>query len=181
MLFRSVVPLAIMGVPQSMINMHMKPIKTKVIDVCYSMTVACGVSTQTIIENGQRLLGAIMNLEHQGYRINLYAVQDYYSGGTADMMVVKIKSSNTPLDLKRMSFALIHPAFFRVIGFDWYSKTPFGVYRLGYGHSLGYDYDEETMQKGFKEMFGQNAVVFSGAKLSKDREHLETVMKGGDK
>ena len=179
--FAPVVPLAIMGVPQSMMNMHMRPIKTKVIDVYYSMTVSCATSTRTIIENGQRLLGAIMNLEHQGYRINLYAIQEYYRNGSADMLVVKIKSSNTPLDLKRMSFALIHPAFFRVVGFDWYSKTPNGQYRLNYGHALGYDFDEQTMQRGFQEMFGQNAVVFSGAKLSKDREHLETVMKGGDK
>ena len=179
--FAPIVPLAMMGVPQSMINMHMKPIKSKIIDVYYSMTVSCGTSTKTIIENGQRLLGAIMSLEHQGYRINLYAIQDYYRDKTADMLVVKIKSSNTPLDLKRMSFALIHPAFFRVVGFDWYSKTPEGTYRWGYGHALGYDFDEKTMQRGFKEMFGQNAVVFSGANLSKDREHLENVMKGGDK
>ena len=180
--FAPVVPLALIGVPQSMINMSVKPIKSKVIDVYYSMTASAGTSTETIIENGKRLLSAIMSLEHQGYRINLYAVQDYYNEEKgADMLVIKIKSSNTPLDLKRMSFALMHPAFFRVIGFDWYSKTPNGQHRWCYGHALGYDFSDETMQNGFKEMFGQNAVVFSCAKLSKDREHLETVMKGGDK
>lgn len=180
--FAPVVPLAVMGVPQSMINMHMKPIKAKVIDVYYDMVMSCGTSTETIIENGQRLLSVIMSLEYQGYRINLYAIQSYYNSSQgADMLVVKIKSSNTPLDLKRMSFALMHPAFFRVVGFDWYSKTPEGTYRSGYGHALGYDFDESEMQKGFKELFGQNAVVFSAAKLSKDKDHLESVMKGGCK
>ena len=180
--FAPVVPLAMMGVPQNMINMSLRPIKAKVIDVYYDMVMSFGTSTETITENGKRLLGAIMSLEHQGYRINLYAIQSYYNsheGG--DMLVVKVKSSNTPLDLKRMSFALIHPAFFRVVGFDWYSKTPEGTYRHGYGHALGYDFDEATMQRGIKEMFGQNAVVFSAARLSQDAEHIESVMKGGAK
>lgn len=177
--FAPVVPLAMLGIPQSMINMQLRPIKAKVLDVYYDMTVSCETSTKTIIENGQALLGAILSLEHQGYRINLYAIQSYYGDGSADMLVVKVKSSNTPLDIKRMSFPLVHPAFFRVIGFDWYSKTPEGKHRYAYGHAMGYDFSENEMQKGFKELFGQNATVFSAARLKADKDHLESVMKGG--
>lgn len=177
--YAPIVPLAIMGVPQSMMNSYMKPVKAKVIDVYYDMTASCGMEAKQFIDAGSKLLAAIMELEMQGYRMNIYATQNYYSDD-ADMLCVKVKSANQPLDLKRISFPLTHPAFFRVIGFDWYSKVPGGKYRGGYGHSVAYDFDEDALQKGFKEMFGDNAVAFSCAKIIKtDIEHIKEVMKGG--
>ena len=177
--YAPIVPLAIMGVPQSMMNSYMKPVKAKVIDVYYDMTASCGMKAKQFIDAGSKLLAAIMELEMQGYRMNIYATQNYYRDD-ADMLCVKVKSANQPLDLKRISFPLTHPAFFRVIGFDWYSKVPGGKYRFGYGHSVAYDYDEEALQKGFKEMFGDNAVAFSCAKIIKtDIEHIKEVMKCG--
>lgn len=177
--YAPIVPLAIMGVPQSMVNSYMKPVKAKVIDVYYDMTASCGMEAKQFIDAGSKLLAAIMELEMQGYRMNIYATQNYYDG-SADMLCVKVKSANQPLDLKRISFPLTHPAFFRVIGFDWYSKVPGGKYRGRYGHSVAYDFDEDALQKGFKEMFGDNAVAFSCAKIIKtDIEHIKEVMKGG--
>lgn len=175
--FAPVVPLALLGVPCSMQNTYIKPIKAKVLNVYYDMTANCSVSKESIIEAGQKLLSAIMELEMQGYKFNLYAIQSYADSQSADILCTKIKNSNTPLDLKRISFPLTHTAYFRVIGFDWYSKTPHGQHRGGYGHGLAYDYNEETMQAGFKEMFGQNCVVFSCAKvINKDTEHFKDVI-----
>lgn len=177
--YAPIVPLAIMGVPQSMMNSYMKPVKAKVIDVYYDMTAGCGMEANQFIDAGSKLLAAVMELEMQGYRMNIYATQNYYRDD-ADMLCVKVKSANQPLDLKRISFPLTHPAFFRVIGFDWYSKVPGGKYRCGYGHSVAYDFDDAALQKGFKEMFGDNAVAFSCAKIIKtDIEHIKEVMKSG--
>lgn len=174
--YAPIVPLALQGVPTSMMNSYMKPIKAKVLNVYYDMTASWSVDKEDIIKAGQKLLAAIMELEMQGYKFNLYAIQTYWGNG-ADMLCTKIKSSNTPLDLKRISFPLTHTAYFRVIGFDWYSKTPKGKYRSGYGCALGYEFDEETMQKGFSEIFGKNCVVFSCSKiLKKDTEHFKTVI-----
>lgn len=176
--YAPIVPLALQGVPTSMQNSYMKPIKAKVLNVYYDMTASCVTSKEAIIEAGQKLLAAIMELEMQGYKFNLYAIQSYYSEGSGcDLLCTKIKSSNTPLDLKRISFPLTHTAYFRVIGFDWYSKTPNGRYRSGYGRAIGYEYDEKQMQDGFKEIFGSNCVVFSCAKvLKKDTEHFKEVI-----
>ena len=113
----------------------------------------------------------------QGYKFNLYAIQSYAGSKDVDILCTKIKNSNTPLDLKRISFSLTHTAYFRVIGFDWYSRCPKATYRGGYGHALGYDYDERQMAEGFKEIFGENAVVFSCSKVIKNNtEHLKEVM-----
>ena len=177
--YAPIVPLAIMGVPQSMMNSCMKPVKAKVIDVYYDMSASCGMEAKQFIEAGSKLLAAVMELEMQGYRMNIYATQNYYDD-SSDMLCVKVKSANQPLDLKRISFPLTHPAFFRVIGFDWYSKVPGGKYRFGYGRPVSRDFSEERLQKGFKEMFGDNAVAFSCAKIIEtDIEHIKEVMKGG--
>lgn len=180
--FAPIVPLALQGVPASMQNNYMKPIKAKVLDVYYDITCSSSTSKEKIIEAGQNLLAAIMELEMQGYRFNLYAIQSYSNGESCDMLCTKIKSSNTPLDLKRISFPLVHTAYFRVIGFDWYSKTPKGEYRLCYGHGLGYDFTEEKMQSGFSEIFGKNCVVFSCARhLDIDSEHFKNIISNKEK
>ena len=175
--YAPIVPLALQGVPTSMRNSYMKPIKAKVIDVYYDMTAHCGIRKEDIIRAGQKVLAAIMELEMSGYKFNLYAIQSYWGDNDCDMLCTKIKSSNTPLDLKRISFPLTHTAYFRVIGFDWYSKTPKGKYRYGYGHALAGSFNNEEMQKGFQELFGKNCIVFACTDiLKKDEESIKSVI-----
>lgn len=176
--FNPIVPLAIQGVPECMLNSRMTQIKAKVVDVYYDMTANCGVDKKEIMDAGAKVLGAIMELEMQGYRFNLYAVQSYFIGGEGcDMLVVKVKSASQPVDLKRISFPLTHTAFLRVIGFDWYSRTPKGKHRNGYGRSIGYEFDDQHITAGFKEMFGKNAVAFSASKIiTKDSTHIKEVL-----
>lgn len=168
-----IVPLAMMGVPNCMVDMQMKPIKCKVIDVYYDMTMNCGVSCETIIANGQKLLGVILELERSGYRFNLYGTQTYCDNNAMDMLVVKVKSANQPIDLKRISFPLTHVGFFRVIGFDWYSKTPKGTFKYGYGRGVGYKLSDKQLKEFAKNMFGNNAIYISAAKM--DADHLKEV------
>lgn len=179
--FAPVVPLALKGVPNCMVNMTMKPIKAKVIDVCYDMTASCSVKSSDIIKAGQALLGTIVELEKQGYRFNIYAVQSYSDEVSCDMLAVKVKSSGQPLDLKRISFPLTHTAFFRVIGFDWYSKVPGGKHRSGYGHVLGYEINNAELQESAKQLFGKSAVYFSAANIiGKDKESIKEVLTNGN-
>ena len=177
-----IVPLAMKGVPNCMIDTRMKQIKCKVIDVYYDMTCSCGTDSDDIIANGQKMLGAILDLEHQGYRINLYAVQSYNDGSSSDILAVKIKSSSQPLDLKRMSFPLTHTAFFRVIGFDWYSRFPKGKYRGGYGRALGYELNDREMKEFASKMFGDNAIYIAGSNiLKRDEGYIKEVLKNAGK
>lgn len=180
--FAPVVPLALKGVPNSMLNMSMKPIKAKVIDIYYDSTATCNVSSDKIIKAGEKLLGTIIEMERQGYRFNLYAVQNYSDDRSTDMMIVKLKTASQPLDLKRVSFPLTHTAFFRVIGFDWYSKVPNGKYRSGYGrplvHSAG---GRSGVKRKFIEMFGKNALYFSCTEIiDKNDEYIKEAVKDGN-
>jgi len=178
--FTPVVPLVLQGVPNCMVNTHIKPIKAKVINVFYDMTASCGTDKEDMLEAGQRLLAACMELEMQGYKFNLYCTQTYWDRTDGDVICVKIKNANTPLNLKRMSFALTHPAFFRVIGFDWYSRFPNGKYRAGYGHAIGYDFTDDVVSKGFEELFDQRCVVFTCSRAIRyDKESFKKTLQGG--
>lgn len=176
--YAPIVPLAIMGVPNAMVNSHIKQIKAKVVDVYYDGVFNCDVSSDEIIATGAKVIAMILQLEQQGYRFNLYQVQSYSESSDCDMMTVKLKDAAQPLDLKRISFPLTHTGFFRVIGFDWYSKTPKGKYRPCYGHAIGYkDSVKSKLPAMFKEMFGENAVFVSGAELLQKGELGEEYLK----
>lgn len=172
-----VVPLAMKGIPNCMVNSYMKPIKAKVVDIYYDMTDSARVDSDDIIKAGQVLLGTILELERQGYRFNVYCTQCYNDGTTCDMLVVKVKDATQPIDLKRMSFPLAHTGFFRCIGFDWYSRFPGAKYRCGYGHKLSSDFAQERIDKVYKMLFGKSAVVLSGALIrSNGKEHVKEVL-----
>lgn len=183
-----IVPLAIMNVPMNMTNQYIKPIKAKVIDVYYDVTCSSGTDSEDIIDAGQKVLAEILRLEQCGYKFNLYAVQTYSDSEGCDMLVVKIKSSNQPLDLKRMSYALTHTSFFRVLGFDWYSRTPKGTYRSCYGRNLAsnFDYDQQRLEKFTKQLFGNNAVYISAMIMQKKTKqnrgtYINAVLGSADK
>lgn len=178
--FAPVVPLALKNVPNSMMNVRMKPIKAKVVDVYYDMTVSCSIKSDDIIEAGRKLLASIISLEKQGYRFNLYAVQTYSDSNSCDMLTVRVKRDSQPLDLKRVSFPLTHTGFFRCIGFDWYSKVPGGTYRFGYGHGIAYEFKDARLKNMAKELFGNNAIYFSAAQIiDNDEEHIKEVLSNG--
>lgn len=180
--FAPIVPLAILGVPNAMINTIMKPIKSKVISVYYNMAVSCGNSAETIVKNGRKIVEAIVALENSGYRVNLYSLQAYSNDEGTDLLAVKVKSANQPLDLKRICFPIMHAAMFRVIGFDWYSKFPKGRYRSGYGMALSTAIGEKKAQELVRELFGKEAVYLMATEVQrKEVEYITEMLKDGKK
>lgn len=174
-----IVPLAMMGIPNSMIDMHMKPIKSKVIDIYYDITCSCWIGARQIEGAGEKVLGAILELEAQGYRFNLYHIDTYADCHDVDILAVKIKDAAQPLDLKRMSFMLMHPASFRIVGFDWYGKCPATQYKPCYGRALVHDAGDSKADKIIKHIFGNNAVIFQASRIITNaitQEHLKEVL-----
>lgn len=179
--FAPIVPLAILGVPNSMINSTYRPIKSKVISVYYDMTMSCGNDADVIVSNGRKVIEAIVKLENSGYRVNLFAVQAYNDSRSGDVVAVKVKSANQPLDMKRLCFPIMHAAFFRVIGFDWYSKFPKGKYRHGYGVNMVDCIGETAAHATMKNLFGKEAVYIMGRSVkSHDTGYIVDTIKGGD-
>lgn len=178
--FVPIVPSAIMGLPKSMRNGSMTQIKLKVLDIYYDMTASCGTDFKDIIAAGNKMVSAVIALEKQGYRFNLYSIQSYSENKDVDILCVKVKGANQLLDLKRMSFCMSHSGFFRGVGFDWYSKCPKAKYRSGYGRALGYSHQMPEIDAAFKRMFGKGSVYFSCKEvIEEDPEHIRKVLTGG--
>ena len=184
--FIPIVPLALKCVPNSMIDMRIRPMKAKVLDIYYDMTASCSHDPEDFIKAGQVLLSTVIGLEKQGYRFNLYAIQSYYDGWNdadlknntraLDILCVKIKSSDKPIDLKRISFPLTHPAFFRVIGFDWQSKSPITRYiGSGRGRAVSYEYDTKECDQIMQTAFGNNIFYLSASRLIDNDYTRETL------
>lgn len=167
--FQPIVPNVLLGIPNNMINSELTPIKIKVIDIYYDMTCSCNTKPEEIVHNGKELLKCILGLEMQGYKLNLYVCNSYsdHKGNDydCDMLCVKVKDSSKPLDLKRISYPLTHPSFFRVLGFDWYSKFPVGKYRPSYGRALGYSFSTSEIALMAKGIFGKNAVYINATDI----------------
>lgn len=137
--YAPIVPLALKGVPQSMINTARKPKKSKVINLIIDVSVSCGTSVEEILEWGAKMTAKIMSLEKQGYRVKIEVVNTYTRDdwtSKVHALKVLVKGENQPFDIKRMMFPLAHGAFFRRIGFDWYERLPEAQHFGEYGYSL---------------------------------------------
>ena len=139
--YAPVVPLALQGVPQNMINCTMKPKKAKVINLSVDVTVSCGTSVEEILNWGATLVAKIMNLEKEGFRVRIEVVTTFTDdtwSSKVHAMKVLIKGENQPFDIKRMMFMIAHSAKLRCIGFDWYERLPGSEYLCGKGKSVIY-------------------------------------------
>lgn len=159
--FAPVVPLAMIGVPNCMINTYKQPVKNKVIDIYFDKVAVASHSSREIEDACSKFMSALINVEMQGYRVNLFITEAHSDRPKVDMMCLKVKDANSPLDLQRISFPLAHPAFFRVIGFDWFMRCPSAkVTASGLGTNMGREYSKEEIVKSYEEIFGGKCVVF---------------------
>lgn len=170
--FAPVVPLAMMNVPNSMINSSMKKVKAKVIKIYYNIVAGCSTSPETFLANGKKIMEAVMLLERSGYRCELNAMQLYTKNNLSDTLIVRVKEANQPMDVKRIMFPFTHPAFFRVIGFDWEDKCPTAQWISGRGKP--FDMVVNNHLDIIREAFGNDSVY-----LDRTVEHktVEEIMK----
>lgn len=108
------VPATIMGLPKSMIRTEKVTYKdSKVLTICYNGTAASSVDKNALRDTAAALMGAIMGLEKNGYRINLYVYMGSRRGADSCNMFVRIKDSGQYLDLKKMAYPLVNPSMLR--------------------------------------------------------------------
>lgn len=173
--FAPVVPLAMMNVPNSMLNTNLKPIKSKVVKIIYDITDRCGTKSKTFLERGKKIMEAIVSLERSGYRCELYSSQSYFADRKAEVLLVKVKEANQPLDVKRMMFPMTHPAFFRVVGFEWQDRFPPARRLGGRGHALHFESNDDEL---VKMMFGDECVFLDADDADKGKEEIEKKLRG---
>lgn len=138
--YQAVVPLYLQGVPNSMINKKMVPIKQKVITINKSIDYNGGTSTDEIIDESIKAMQIIKKLEAQGYRCNLNIVLGSTAGWGKNekqfLIKVRIKSANEKMNISKLAFPLVHPSMLRRLFFRFIEVYPNATkyFVSGYGH-----------------------------------------------
>lgn len=174
------VPLAMMGVPNSMIMSHRIPIKSKIVRIMYDPEIYASLKEKDIQKSALNLIEMICKLEASGYRVELSLLNVFAgnsSAKTIDIASVCIKEASRNLDVKRMLFPLLHRAWFRCIGFRYQDISPRAVYRRARGRAFSSCVTDIERERIFTEVFGDNAFFFNGDDLRNGYEQALERMK----
>lgn len=134
--FAPIVPLAMMGVPESMRASRMVQSKSKVVTVVIDMSTSGYVSARDVAKTATELVGAVSAMEKQGYRVTLIAIESSCSIDETSFSAVKLKDASQPLNLSRIIYPFTTASFARRAGFAWYERKTGIHHQWGYGHPL---------------------------------------------
>ena len=155
--FQPIVPNAIIGLPQSMINQKRQPKKIRTIDVFVNASTVWYTSTEDIALRGAYTLSAIDALERSGYRVNLYIGKcSIGSGNRVIGFFMNIKQSDQPLNLMKVAYYIVNPSFLRRTGFR-IMETEGNLPDVTSGYGSTCDHDKQ--RKFFREKINAPQMV----------------------
>lgn len=181
--FTPIVSNALMGLPNSMVNTKMNN-TGKVLDIYYANDMCGSYGASDFLNAGEKLLRTLIELEKQGYRFNLYSCAFFVDSASTgpfytptyriDALAVKVKSSDKPLNLNKISFPLSHPGWCRVTCFDWQGLCP--VTRnlgAGRGSTLHQKFNDKFRLAVIRAIYGTRA-IYLGAEdiLNKTQDYI---------
>ena len=136
--FQASVPRYLQGIPTSMVNKKLVPVKQKVITLDKDISYNASIKTEQIIEASVQTLQLIKKIEAQGIRVNLNLIWGVAAGGTKEVAKVRLKSANERLNISKLSFPLVHPSMLRRLCFRYLEVAPTVTksYTWGYGSPL---------------------------------------------
>ena len=177
--FTPIVSNALMGLPNSMVSTKTNN-TGKVLDIYYANDMCGRYGGSDFLKAGEKLLRTLIELEKQGYRFNLYScaffVNRRFATGVYDIdaLAVRVKSSDKPLNLNKISFPLSHPGWCRIATFDWQGLCP--VTRNmggGRGSTLHQKFNDRFRLAVIRAIYGVRA-IYLGAEdiLDKTQDNI---------
>lgn len=131
------------GIPENMLTYQEQDGANKMIRVLVNLGASASVSPKALEARGIISCALVDALERVGYRCEVVAVwssQVRDPKGDASLfydMKTVLKRAEEPLSLDRLTFALVHPAFFRRIMFRWMELIPDAQDRRAYSYGYG--------------------------------------------
>lgn len=157
------------GEPECWINPEPHPVKTpgKIIKIGCDCFASCGVNASVIEARGTAIAAMVYALEHAGIRVELDLVLRMTSSSYRDSSelqgIVTLKRADQDLDVDRLSFALIHPASFRRIGFCILDEIdiPYADKKAIGGLGGCYGFGQDGALPGYDLWFGSTVYGFN--------------------
>jgi hypothetical protein len=154
------VPNAVLGLPQSMINIHYNRVNSnnKIINLVLDADCSCGVEADDYMKVSKLFFSVVDSIEQLGYRCSIYySLASKFDKGKANW-ILKVKDSSEPFNRYKCAFILGSVAMFRRIGFRLTECLESGIADMcGYGHVLD---SSETL-----EMINNNMKLLNGVQL----------------
>lgn len=142
--FSPIVPNAIIGLPNSMLNKRDKIKPSRVINIILDIAVSGTTDKEIFLKAGKNIYSFIKSIEATGTKVNLSVMDNMYIKRVKRFvcLFVKIKDSKQSINPQLISYPIIHPSFFRRHVFRWVETSPFTSYQevtKTYGY-IGADY-----------------------------------------
>lgn len=124
-----ITPLAMAGVPNCMVSIRKNYKPGRVIDIYYCPTVGDSIHNEELITVNRNFLMALQGIERNGVRVNLYCGSVGVDPGSLKDFgyFIKLKNSDSPLNIMKISYPLIHPSFLRRHTLRHLEHIPIGV------------------------------------------------------
>lgn len=136
--FQASVPRYLQGIPTSMVNKKLVPVKQRVITLNKDVSYNCGINTSDIVNSSVQVLHLIKKIEAQGIRVNLNLIWGCKAGDTKELIKIRLKSANERLNISKLAFPLVHPSMLRRLLFRYLEVVPTvtNSYSFGYGKPM---------------------------------------------
>ena len=144
--YQAIVPLYLQGVPNSMVNKKLVPVKQKVLTLNKLVSVSASVSAQTLEAESIKCFQIIKKIEESGIRVNLNLMIS-----TGHVCVkIRLKSAGERLNVSKLAFPLVHTSMFRRLYFRFIETYPTipKSYSCGYGRVPSEDEFKKCCGKG---------------------------------
>ena len=122
--FQASVPRYLQGIPTSMVNKKLVPVKQRAITLDKDISYNGGIKTEQIVEASIQTLQLIKKIEAQGIRVNLNLIWGDISGNTTEVVKIRLKSANERLNISKLAFPLVHPSMLRRLLFRYLEVSP---------------------------------------------------------
>lgn len=172
------VPNAILGLPQSMINISRTRVKSnhKILNLVYDLSVNCAVDADDYTKVSKLFLNIIDKLEILGYRCSIYVlIQNRmdniisYKHDTHNTWMLKLKDSSEPFNRYKCAFILGHVGMFRRIGFRLIElESHSDPDSCAYGETLS-AYERNSL---IEHIFKDNNIPVNNYKVFNIYEHI---------
>lgn len=137
--FIPIVPNALLGLPESMINASRIKKAVPKARIFIEISESGGVRTDRIIKLKSVVFALIDLIERQGIRCEVWAVENSKAGNEITSDAIKLKDYFQPLNVYKLQFPIVSPDMLRRIHFRMLETNPnikSGSWTCGYGSPL---------------------------------------------
>lgn len=171
------VPKYILGLPQDMRYLKIERVQQPVIKVYFDITVSGYVSTEEIEDGCAKFLSVIEALEKSGtHRVELNIICAAGKYPEYNTLILNVKKAGENLNLSKISFPMLHPAFLRGVYFEWVFKAGFTKPYDGYGIPIIFSVSRKTMTNALQSAFGNSVYIPLKNCIRKDYDGIEKML-----